>query len=115
MCPTPLLHRPCKTLKNLIWACVCRGAVKGSLMVHDEEAEVSIRLATLIANSLHGHPAIPLLDIHARQLSAGRAHTAQGKYHTRFFVVMTGPVVKASSFRHKQSSNLPVCLQAAMC
>ena len=62
--------------------CVCRGAVKGSLMVHDEEAEVSIRLATLIANSLHGRPAIPLLDNHAQELSAGRAHTAQGKYYT---------------------------------
>lgn len=28
-------------------------------MVHDEDAEVSIRLATLIANSLHPRPAIP--------------------------------------------------------
>lgn len=35
----------------------CRGTLKGSTMVHDEEAEISIRLATLIANSQRSHSA----------------------------------------------------------
>lgn len=58
----------------------CRGEVKGSLMVHDEEAEVSIRLATLIANSLQGRPANLHLDNHAQDGLADRVHTAQGKH-----------------------------------
>ena len=31
----------------------CRGHLKDSTMVHDEDAEISIRLATLIANNQH--------------------------------------------------------------
>ena len=51
-------------------------------MVHDEEAEVSIRLATLIANSLQGRSAVPQLDTHAKKLVADQASSVQGKHST---------------------------------
>lgn len=45
--------------------CLCRGRLQDSTMVHDEEAEISIRLATLIANSQRNRSAIetPPLDL----------------------------------------------------
>lgn len=36
----------------------CRGRLQDSTMVHDEEAEISIRLATLIANSQRNHSVV---------------------------------------------------------
>ena len=58
----------------------CRGTVKGSTMVHDEEAEVSVGLATLVANSQrskHGFGAVTKTSENPAQENVGASDADQ--------------------------------------
>lgn len=56
---------------------ICRGRLQDSTMVHDEEAEISIRLATLIANTQRNRSTIEPLPLNASE-APGTAAAADG-------------------------------------